>query len=226
MRKSIIAAAVAALAFAACTQPAPSSSVPSNTSPPADAGPVKPVSSTVPPGSYVLEKTHTSVVARIDHMGLSKYTFRFTGFDGTLQLDPKNPAASRIEFTVNPSSIETDYPGEKNFDQELAQDEKFFNAAKFAEAKFVSTGVTITGERSAKVDGDMTLLGITKPASFEVTFNGDMEAHPFAKVPAIGFSARGTIDRRDWGMTYLSGQGVGDTVEIQIEAEFLQKPPV
>jgi polyisoprenoid-binding protein YceI len=220
------AAALVLFALAACQPDAgPKSGAPQ--AKPAAVGPTEAAEGPtieVPAGNYVLDKTHASITFRVDHMGLSKYTARFTRFDIGLKLDPANPTTSVVTANVDPTSIETDYAGEKNFDQELGTGENFFNAAKFATVNFVSRELTMTGPRAATMRGDMTMLGVTRPVAFDVTFNGSMASHPFARVPAVGFSAVGKIKRSDFGMNYLVGQGVGDEVDILIEAEFLHAP--
>ncbi len=83
---------------------------------------------------------------------------------------------------------------------------------------------TPSGQDSAKVTGDLTLKGVTKPVTLDVTFDGETDSHPFAKVPALGFSATGTFKRTDFGLDYLAGM-VGDEVSVQIEGDFIQKKP-
>ncbi|MEL7049913.1 MAG: YceI family protein, partial [Pseudomonadota bacterium] len=116
----------------------------------------------------------------------------------------------------------TDYPlaDTKDFDRKLAEDPEYFNANAHPEITFVSTAVEMTGEKAAKVSGDLTLLGVTKPATMDVTLNGGMKLQPFAKKPAVGFSASTTIKRSEFGFTKLI-PAVGDEVSLQIEAEFL-----
>ena len=96
--------------------------------------------------------------------------------------------------------------------------------ARIPTITFVSTSVEPSGERTAKVTGDLTLKGVTKPVTLDVTFSGETDAHPFAKVPAIGFSAVGTFKRSEFGLDYLLPSIVGDDVKVQIEGDFIQKP--
>ena len=71
--------------------------------------------------------------------------------------------------------------------------------------------------------GDLTLKGMTKPVTLDVTFAGELASHPFAKAPALGFSAAGTFKRSDFGLDYLL-PNVGDEVRVEIEGDFIQKP--
>jgi polyisoprenoid-binding protein YceI len=69
------------------------------------------------------------------------------------------------------------------------------------------------------------LLGVTRPVTLDVVLNGSMKSHPFAKVPALGFSAKGSITRTAFGLNPPPiREGVGDEVELLIEAEFLKQP--
>ncbi len=151
-------------------------------------------------GTYANDPTHTSVTWKIGHLGLSNYTARFTNLSATLNYDNSNPAASSVKATINPASVETDYPFPENtdFDAEI-RGSQFFDVAKYAEITFDSTGLDLTDEKNGTLTGNITFHGVTKPVNFNVTLNGAMEEHPYAKKPALGFSAEGTIKRSDFG---------------------------
>ena len=186
----------------------------------------QPTTLEVPAGTYVLEKTHASMIWRIRHMGLSNYTARFKRFDATIKFDPKDFAKSAVEASVDVGSIETDFlPVDgRDFNAEL-KSEPFLNVGRFPQATFASQKVTPTGPRSMKVDGTLTLLGQTRPVTLTVTVNGALKSHPFAKVPALGFTVVGQVPRLAFGLNPPPiQQGVGEVVDIAIEAEFLQKP--
>jgi polyisoprenoid-binding protein YceI len=86
---------------------------------------------------------------------------------------------------------------------------------------FKSKSIEVTGEKTGKITGDFTLLGVTKEVTLDVTLNKAAD-HPMLKVPAVGFSATGTIKRSDFGMTtYVPA--VGDEVTISIETEAYAK---
>ncbi|MEL6311063.1 MAG: YceI family protein [Pseudomonadota bacterium] len=174
-------------------------------------------------GTYKLDRAHASLVWKVNHLGLSFYTARFDTFDATLDINPDEPQSAKLEVTVDPTSIRTGFPfsDAKDFDKELVQSPNFFNAKEHPEIKFVSTSIERTGDKTAKVTGDLTLLGVTKPVTLDVTLNGQM-AHPMKKKPALGFSGVGKIKRSEFGMTHLVG-GVGDEVELLLEAEFIKE---
>ncbi|MGH1398862.1 MAG: YceI family protein [Alphaproteobacteria bacterium] len=175
----------------------------------------------MPAGKYSLDETHASIIWKVSHLGLSNYAGRFTKFDADLNFDPAHPEKSTLTASIDPTSIETDYPypEKKDFNAKLISGEKWFNAGEFPKIAFRSTKIEKTGETTGTMSGDLTFLGVTKPLSFDVTFNGAFAEQPFSKKPAIGFSAIGTMKRSDWGFgTYVPS--IGDEVTIQIEAEF------
>ena len=176
----------------------------------------------MPSGIYQLDKTHASLTFKINHMGLSNYTARFTDFNAILTYDQKDPTKSTIEVTINPLSIRTDYPNPEriNFDHELANKPEWFNVTKFPNITYKSKSVFISNDnKTGIVAGDLTMLGVTKPVSLNVTLNGAYKLKPMLQVPSFGFSATSEIKRSDWGMKNFIPT-VGDQVTIIIEAEF------
>ena len=173
-------------------------------------------------GTYAMDRTHASLTWKVPHLGLSNYTARFTKFDATLTIDPAKPEDGKLAVTIDPTSVRTDYPfaERKDFDKELTEDARFFNTPKFAALTFTSTKIARTGENTADVTGDLTLLGVTKPVTIAVTLNGARE-HPALKKPALGFSGVAKLKRTDFGMSALVPL-VGDEVTLLIEAEFVK----
>lgn len=177
----------------------------------------------MPAGKYTLDKTHAQLHWRVSHLGLINYTARFTDFDATLVYDPKDPEKSSLEATVNPLSLETDYPypEETDFDKKLSEGKDWLNGKKFPTIKFTSTELKKIDDKTGTITGNLNFLGVTKPMTLNVTFNGAMAKQPFSKKPTLGFSAVGKIKRSDWGLTtYVPN--IGDEVELLIEAEFAQ----
>lgn len=166
-----------------------------------------------PSGHYVSEPTHTSLTWRIGHMGISQYTARFDKLSADLNFDSQNPTKSSVSASIDPLSVSTGLP---KFDKEIG--EEFFMGK---EISFKSTSLVQTGPTSGKLNGDLTFRGVTKPVSLDVTFNGGL-VHPYAKVPAIGFSAHGFIKRSEFGLDKFIPM-ITDEVEIFIETEFLKK---
>jgi polyisoprenoid-binding protein YceI len=185
---------------------------------------------TVPAGSYQLDPSHATLLFRINHMGFSNYTARFKRFTAELEFDPKNLAASKVVATVDATSIETDFPftEDLDFNAEL-QGKDWLNAAEFPEITFQSTQVEVTAPTSLRITGDLNFRGVTRPVTLDATFNGGYPGMSMDPKARIGFSARGNLNRSEFGMTYGippagSRMGVSDAVEMIIEAEF-QGPP-
>jgi polyisoprenoid-binding protein YceI len=176
-------------------------------------------------GEYALDANHSTVTVRARHFGLANYTLRFNAVSGALNFNAEDPTQSTVNVTVDATSLDTPFTGERDFDAEL-QNSQWLDSATFPTATFVSTSAESTGPNTARVTGDLTLHGVTRPVTFDVTYNGSWAQHPMGPpIAGIGFSARGAIQRSQFGLTTLlpaSGpdSGVSDEVEILIEAEF------
>ena len=175
----------------------------------------------MPKGHYALDENHASLTWKVSHLGLSKYTARFTKIDADLYLDPSDATKSKLVAVIDPTSVRTDYPHpyKTDFDDELATSGKWFDADNYPEIRFVSTKIKRIGKDRGRVYGNLTFLGITKPVALDVVFNTAYESAPISNESVIGFSATTTIKRSDWGLdTYVPM--VGDDVNLYIEVEF------
>lgn len=178
--------------------------------------------SELPSGTYTLDKTHASLIWKVSHLGLSDYVARFTDFDATIQLDTQDPTKSSVTATINPASVETDYPNpeKEDFDAKL-RSEEWLNTSAFPKITFTSTKLVKEDDDEGELTGELTFLGVTKTITLEVELEGATTKHPFAQKAALGFSASGTIKRSEFGFdTYIPT--IGDEVEIEINAEFMQ----
>jgi polyisoprenoid-binding protein YceI len=173
--------------------------------------------STQPAGEYVLDKSHASVTWRVSHLGLSQYTARFDKMDGKINFAPATSTASKVEFTIDATSINT---GLAPFNKKL-QAVEYFDAEKNPTITFKSVKIEPIAGGKFKMTGDMTLRGVTKPMTWDVTFNGGVY-NRFAQAHAVGFSAKGIVKRSEWGMKELIPV-VGDDVEVTLEVEFNQR---
>lgn len=178
----------------------------------------------MPEGEYVVDLSHASVVWKVSHLGLSSYVARFADFEAAIDYDNSDITQSKVTAKINPLSIQTAYPNakEKDFDSILATDESWFNAGEFASIDFVSTSIEMTSDKTAVMKGELTFLGVSKPVSLDVEFNGAMLSQPFSGKPTMGFSATTTIQRTSWGMGKYA-PNIGDEVEVMIEGEFVKK---
>lgn len=184
----------------------------------------------VPAGAYTIDPMHTSVTFRVDHLGFSKYTARFKKSTAQLQFDPANLAASSVTVTVDANSLETDFPDPAlvDFNAEL-RSEKWLNAGKFPDITFRSTNVEVIGPRTMRINGEMSMRGVTRPMTLEAKFNGGYAGHPMDKNARIGFSAHGVLKRSDFGISYGipapgTTMGVSDEVSVIVETEFSGPP--
>ncbi|WP_028879256.1 YceI family protein [Terasakiella pusilla] len=169
------------------------------------------------PVQYAFDKDHTSIVFHVNHMGFSNFQGEFQEFDGSLTFDADKPQNSAVNVKINVNSVDTDVA---KLDDHLRSPD-FFDVNKFPSMVFKSKSIEVTGEKTGKITGDFTLLGVTKEVTLDVTLNKAAD-HPMLKVPAVGFSATGTIKRSDFGMTtYVPA--VGDEVTISIETEAYAK---
>jgi polyisoprenoid-binding protein YceI len=139
---------------------------------------ITPAPTEAPAGIYKLDRNHASLFFRVNHLGFSRYTARFTRFDAELDFDPANPAASSVTATIDATSIETDHPDPSfDFDAQL-QDEHWLSTARFAQMTFRSTAIELTGPNMARITGVLDLHGVTRPVTLAVTFNGGYAGHP------------------------------------------------
>lgn len=163
--------------------------------------------------TYQFDPNHTNIIFHDNHFGFSNPSGHFGIKDGTLTLDEQDPAKSEVNLTVDVTSLVT---GNPKFDEHIKSPD-FLDAAKFPTATFKSTKVEVTGKDTAKVTGDFTLHGVTKPVTLDVKLNKEGE-HPMTKKKAVGFTASTTLKRSDFGVTKYVPD-VADDVKIDIEAE-------
>lgn len=188
------------------------------------------MSADLPSGQYRLDKSHASLIFRVDHLGFSNYTARFTRFDAVLEFDAEDLSKSSVAATVDATSLETDFPNPEVVDfNAMLQNEQWLDAGVYPEMTWRSTDIEMTGENTGKITGDLTLRGSTRPVTLDVTFNGGYRGHEMDPNARIGFSARGAFDRSAFGMVYGipepgSSMGVSDRVEVILEAEFSGPP--
>jgi polyisoprenoid-binding protein YceI len=161
---------------------------------------------TAPAGTYTLDLEHHAVIARASHGGVSFNVLRFAAKQGSLVWDPTNPGKIKLEVTdpiVYRIKIES---------------EAILDAAKFPEIKFVSTAVRAIGGNRYEIDGQLTLLGMTKPAQIQATFVGAGRRMPTGET-TIGFTGSMNVNWPEY-----KGPGMANSVGIVtvgLDAEFL-----
>jgi polyisoprenoid-binding protein YceI len=173
-----------------------------------------PALDTVKAGTYKVESFHTQVGFSLSHFGFTNYAGLFSGATGSLRLDPTHPAASRLDVTIPVDSILTTVP---KLTDEL-KGEKWFDVAKFPQATFASTSVTLGSGGEATIAGNLTLHGVTKPVVLHAHLVG-AGVNPLDKAYTVGFQASGTIKRSDFGVS-LYAPALGDDVDLSIAGAF------
>ena len=162
-----------------------------------------------PAGKYAIDAKHTGLIARIPHIGFSYSIFRFQTVAGDLVWDPAHPAANKLNVTVDPKSITT-APVE-GFSQEIS--DKFLKTAQFPTATFVSTAFHPVSATHGKVEGDLTLVGVTKHVVFDVDLVGAGKG--MLGRPVIGVTARTRLDPTAYGLPAFM-----NPIELIIDTEF------
>ena len=162
--------------------------------------------------SYTVDPAHTFPYFEINHLGFSTMHGRFGATNGTIALDSAAKSGN-IDITIDATSIDT---GHAKRDTHL-KSEEFFNVGKFPTLAYKATKLKFNADKLSGADGELTLLGVTKPVSLVVTaFN--CGPHPMTKKQMCGANATATIKRSDFGLSaYVPA--VGDEVKISIEVE-------
>lgn len=224
MRHILLTAAVSSIALAGCgnqaekaapaepaaaVEPAPVAEAPAE----AAAAPFD-VSATAP-GVYKSDAGHAYITFSYDHQGYSRPWLRWRSWTGDLNWNPADPNQSSIAVVIDAASIDS---GVDKFDEHLKSAD-FFEVATHPQITFNSTSVTIDGPATAKVAGDLTVKGVTKPVTLDVEINRAAD-DDFAKGYKLGFSGKTSVKRSEFGVDKYT-PFVGDEVEIVVEAEFV-----
>jgi len=168
----------------------------------------------VDPGTYKVEPSHTQIEFSVLHMGFTNFYGRFTDASGTLVLSPKTPYASKLDVSIPVNTVSTT---SDKLNDEL-KSPAWFDAKAFPQIVFHSTRVVLAGKGAAKVIGDLTLHGVTKPVTLDVHFVG-AGINPLDKAYTVGFRATGEISRSAFGVkTYVPM--IGDAVQITLSGAF------
>jgi polyisoprenoid-binding protein YceI len=179
------------------------------TSPPGTADPAA-----VQAGSYVTDPSHTLVGWRVNHFGFNDYFGQFGNIAGTLTLDPANLSAAAVDISVPVSGLST---ASAELTEHM-QRADFFDMAAHPTVRFVSTRVEPHSANGARITGDLTIRGVTRPVTLETRFIG-AGINPFNRKASVGFHATTTIRRSEWGMGY-GVPLVTDEVQLIISVAF------
>jgi len=216
MRRLIRLLTIAALASTSAAAIAADSTAPAAPKPLERSKPI--AAEDLPAATYEILTKETLVRYTVDHLGFNDYWGTFAGSTGTLTLDPKNIGATKVDVTIPIYQLETT---DRELDIDLFSD-GFFNEVRFPEMHFVSTEVKRTGPDTALLTGNLTIRDVTKPLTLDVTFHG-AGLDPFGGGDLdIGFDAKGTVKRSDYGL----GKWVpivSDETRIFISAELKKR---
>ncbi|MDJ0949482.1 MAG: YceI family protein [Alphaproteobacteria bacterium] len=166
--------------------------------------------------TFKVDPDHTNIIFSVNHLGYSDMFGQFNKFEGEFVFDDQDVSKSKVSIVVDTASVDTDH--QKRDDHLRSPD--FFNASEFPEMTFTSKSIEKTGDNTGKINGELTMLGVTRPISLDVTFN-KKAPHPLPQYNGVlvaGFSARGSVKRSDFGMKY-GVPNLGDEITFFIEVE-------
>lgn len=169
--------------------------------------------------TYVLDPQHTWIGFSIPHAGWANALGKFATATGEVTIDRDDLSKSSVSVSIDVASLDTN---SEQRDRDLLGPD-FFNSVEFPTIDFVSTAVEVTGDNTAKVTGDLTLIGVTNPVTLDVTFNGESPLPWDANVLKSGFSATGSFKPGDFGMTKVPAFGLGPDVNLMIEVEAIKQ---
>lgn len=165
-------------------------------------------------GSYKVESNHTLARFTVNHFGFNDFFGVISGASGTMSLNPKSLASTKLDISLPVSAISTT---NSTLDGELKSAD-WFDAAQYPTIRFVSEKVVQTGPRSARISGTITMHGVSKPLTLDATLGG-AGVNPMDKAYTVGFSATGKLNRSDFGVTkYVPA--VSDEVRLDITVAF------
>lgn len=148
------------------------------------------------PEKYTLDPGHSNILFSFDHLGFSTIYGMFSGFEGEIMFDQEAPANSSVKVEFPVKAMLTGW--EARFEHFMSAD--FFDASDEEMVSFVSTGIEVTGDDTAKITGDLTLNGVTKSVVLDAKMNSVTDSHPLSKKPWVGFNATTTLLRTDYNV--------------------------
>jgi polyisoprenoid-binding protein YceI len=173
----------------------------------------------LPAGVYHVDPPHCSITFDVDHLGYSRFTMRFDRASAQLEFTPQTPETSRVTAVIDASSLDTNVAA---LDRSV-KGADLLDVEHFPDIRFTSTALQRTGKNSGVMTGAMTIHGETHPVSLAVTLNGGAR-NPLTGDDTLGFTATGTIDRADYGLTTWY-PAVGTTIHVVIQVEFVKPQP-
>lgn len=172
--------------------------------------------------SWKIDSAHSEITFSVRHMMISNVRGRFENFSGEVDFNAENPTASSVEVQIDAASINT---REAQRDAHLKSGD-FLNAEEYPHLTFKSERVEAMDDTHGKIYGDLTIRDVTKPVVLHTEYSG-MAKSPWGSMSA-GFSAKTTINRKDWGLVWnvaleTGGLLVGEEIIINIELEIVKQ---
>ena len=168
--------------------------------------------------TWTLDKGHAKLGFGVTHMLISDVEGAFNSFDAKFTASKEDLSDAVIELTADAASINTNNEGR---DKDL-RGAGYFDVEKFATVTFKSTSFAKVEGKKYKLSGNLTMHGVTKPVTLDVTYNGTM-VHPYNKKTVAGFKISGTVKRTDFGVGSSTPAAiVGDEIVINANAEFVK----
>ena len=169
---------------------------------------------------YKIDVAHTQIGFKVKHLVISTVSGRFDKFAGTLNYDPNTGDMKDVFVSIDAASIDTNEPDR---DKHLKSSD-FFDVEKFPKLEFVSSKTTVKNKKPVKIEGNLTIHGVTKPVTLKMEFGG-VTTDPMGH-KRLALEASGTIDRKEFGLKWnknldQGGVMISDKVKMVIEGEAL-----
>lgn len=169
--------------------------------------------------TYAVHQDHTWVTFSVNHAGWAKAHGIFRDVSGQIAFDKNDVTKSHVSVTIASDSLDTN---SKQRDRDMGGVD-FLNFAEFPTITFESTRIEQTGDRTAIVYGDMTMIGAKREIALDVTWNNEMALPWDSSTIKTGFSATTTINGTDFGMSKLVGFGLGPEIDVAVELEAIKQ---
>ncbi len=171
---------------------------------------------------WVLDPAHTEVTFKVRHLMIANVTGNFKNFNSQAETNDDDFSDAKVIFTVETASVTTD---NEQRDAHLKSDD-FFNAEKYPEIKFESTGLKRKKDNEYELEGKLTIRDVTKTIKLDVEAGG-IVVDAYGQTKA-GFSVSGKINRKDFGLnwsavTEAGGIVVSDEVKMMVEAQYIKQ---
>ncbi|MDF3077881.1 MAG: polyisoprenoid-binding protein [Sphingobacteriaceae bacterium] len=170
-------------------------------------------------GTWENDDPHSQLAFTVKHLGINDVSGTFNDIDVKVTSAKPDFSDAKFELTAKTASIDTRVEARNNH----LKSADFFDAGKYPALSFKSTGIKKAGKNKYKLSGDLTIHGVTKPATLDLLYTGTVE-NPMSKKATSGFQVTGTIKRSDFGVGPSFPEAViSDEVRIKADGEFIKQ---